>query len=197
MVPIYKTLRSAKLAQQISVGEVGIIPTDTLYGIVGSALNPETVERIYKLRRRDLKKPMIILISSIDDLKDFGVRLNHRSKKFLTEYWPGSVSVVLPCRGKKFAYLHRGGETLAFRWPKYSALIKLLEKTGPIVAPTANWAGEPPATNIRAAQKYFSGAVDYYVDIGKLVGRPSTLVKLDDNGIPEILREGSVRIKRD
>lgn len=195
MSPVYKTLRSSKLVNQIATGEVGVIPTDTLYGIVGSALLPETVERIYKMRRRDTKKPMIILISSVDDLGLFGIRLNQTAKKFLNAYWPGAVSVVLPCRGKKYAYLHRGGETLAFRWPKYSALTKLLQITGPIVAPTANWAGEPPATNIKAANKYFGGGADFYVDAGKLVGKPSTLVKIDDNGRPIILREGSVRIK--
>ena len=60
-----------------------MLPTDTLYGIVGSALSKRAVLRIYKLRRRDPKKPMIILIGSLDDLKLFGVRLHKAAKKFL------------------------------------------------------------------------------------------------------------------
>lgn len=195
MASTYKGLGSKILADRLKRGEVGVIPTDTLYGLVGSALNSIVVERIYKLRRRDTKKPMIVLISSINDLAKFEIWLNKQSKDFLTTYWPGAVSVILPCRGKKFAYLHRGGETLVFRFPKHSSLIKLLKQTGPLVAPSANWAGEPSAETIRMAKKYFSDDIDFYVDMGNLSGKPSTLVRLDKGGGWTILREGSVNIK--
>jgi len=195
MIPHYKTLRSGKLVKQILAGEVGVMPSDTLYGLMGSALLSAIVERIYKLRRRATKKPMIILISGLRDLEKFGVRLNKNQKKFLQQYWPGTVSVVLKCFGKKWTYLHRGGGTLAFRWPKYAGLEKLLKQTGPLVAPSANWAGEPQAETVRAAQKYFGGGVDFYVDVGKLAGKPSTLVRLDGGGRPMVLREGSVKME--
>jgi L-threonylcarbamoyladenylate synthase len=195
MISMYKTLRPKALAAQILAGEVGVIPTDTLYGIVGSALNPVTVEKIYKLRRRDVNKPMIVLVGSVDDLGILGIRINKFMRDFLQQYWPGAISIVLPCRSKKLAYLHRGGETLAVRLPKYPELVKLLKITGPVVAPSANWAGEPPAATVRMAQKYFPGDLDFCVDVGKLNGKPSTLVKLDSAGRPEVIREGSVRIK--
>jgi len=195
MISVYKTLRSKTLTKQILAGGVGVVPTDTLYGLVGSALSPGIVERIYKLRRRDIKKPMIILISGMGDLKKFGIQPNQYTKKWLKRYWPGAVSVVLKCRGKKWTYLHRGGETLAFRRPKHISLIKLLKQTGPLVAPSANWAGEPQAETVRAAQKYFGGGVDFYVDVGKLAGKPSTLVRLDERGRPTVLRKGNVRIE--
>ncbi|MEK7522400.1 MAG: Sua5/YciO/YrdC/YwlC family protein [Patescibacteria group bacterium] len=66
MCKIFKTF-NLKLAEILKNGGIGVIPTDTIYGIVGSALNKKTVERIYKLRRRNLKKPMIVLIGSIND----------------------------------------------------------------------------------------------------------------------------------
>ena len=55
-------LKTAPIVTTLRNGGVGVVPTDTIYGIVGSALNPKTVARIYKLRRRNPKKPMIILI---------------------------------------------------------------------------------------------------------------------------------------
>ena len=70
------------------------MPTDTVYGIVGQALKKETVERIYSVRKRTPDKPMIILISSVDDLKLFGVDADEKSKKFLFKFWPGKVSIV-------------------------------------------------------------------------------------------------------
>jgi L-threonylcarbamoyladenylate synthase len=176
-------------------GGVGIIPTDTLYGVVGSALKKEAVERIYELRKRDLKKPMIILISSVGELKLFGVKTNSAQKKILKKLWPGKVSVILDCPLKKFEYLHRGGKTLAFRLPKDKKLLAILKKTGPLVAPTANLAGEKPTLTCAEAEKVFGSKVNFYVDAGKLESPPSTLVKVGGKGEMEILREGAVAVE--
>ena len=102
-------------------GGIGVMPTDTIYGIIGRALNEKTVERIYTIRKRMPSKPMIILISSFDDLKLFDVYPNTKTETKLNEIWPGKVSVVLPLENnfaqEKFYYLHRGTNTLAFRLP--------------------------------------------------------------------------------
>ena len=102
-------------------GGIGVMPTDTIYGIIGRALNEKTVERIYTIRKRMPSKPMIILISSFDDLKLFDVYPNKKTETKLNEIWPGKVSVVLPLENnfaqEKFYYLHRGTNTLAFRLP--------------------------------------------------------------------------------
>ena len=106
-------------------GGVGVIPTDTLYGLVGSALDPETVLRIYKLRRRSPDKPFIILISKIDDLKLFNIKIDKFTLNFLKKNWPNPISVILPCPSKQFEYLHRGTKTLAFRVPNNQELLQL------------------------------------------------------------------------
>jgi len=174
-------------------GGVGILPTDTLYGIVGSALNKKTVEKIYRLRKRNPKKPMIILIGSIRDLARFGVVLSGADKKILRSLWPGSVSVILPARARIFSYLHRGTKTLAFRLPKDRWLRLLLLKTGPLVAPSANWEGKPPAKTIAAAKKYFKDRVDFYIDSGRRDVKPSTIISLA-SGTVTVLRRGAVKI---
>lgn len=155
---------------------IGVLPTDTIYGIVGSALRLRTVERIYKLRKRNRKKPMIILIGSIADLQRFEVKVDIKTKKILKRFWPGKVSVILACQSKKFAYLHRGTKTLAFRLPAKKSLRKLLKQVGPLVAPSANIEGERPARTVAEARRYFGSRVDFYVDIGRLAGKPSKLV---------------------
>ncbi len=169
-------------------GGVGVLPTDTIYGIVGSALDPKTVRRIYGLRRRNPKKPMIILIGSLAQLKFFGIAPTITTLKQLKCLWPAKVSVIFSCKSKKFTYLHRGAKSLAFRLPKPKWLRILLIKTGPLVAPSANWEGKPPAKNIKEAQKYFGNKVDFYVDRGHFSGKPSRLIKIDDDRI-EILRK--------
>src|SRR3989338_11017033 len=89
-------------------GGIGVLPTDTIYGLVGSALSQRAVKRIYKVRKRNPKKPFIILISSIKDLSHFGIRLDVKTRKFLENLWPGPVSVILACTDKQFFCLHRG-----------------------------------------------------------------------------------------
>ena len=93
---------------------------------------------------------------------------------------------------KKFKHLHRGTGTLAFRVPKPAWLRKLLQETGPLIAPSANFEGEPPALTIRAAKKYFGENVDFYADAGRLASKPSTLIKVEKGNVI-VLREGAVK----
>ncbi len=184
-----------KIISILQQGGVGVLPTDTLYGIVGSALNKKTVQRIYKLRKRNPKKPCIVLISSMFDVKIFSVRLGEKDPNILNKLWPGKVSIILPSKDKAFSYLHRGTKTIAFRLPRSKQLRALLKKTGPLIAPSANWEGERPAQTIQEAKKYFGDQVDFYVSAGRrLRMKPSTLVSLRDGKI-NVLREGAVNIR--
>lgn len=166
-----------KLIAVLRKGGIGVIPTDTLYGLVGSALSQNTVERIYRVRKRNPKKPVIVLVSCLADLKRFGVRPTPRVAVFLKKIWPGPYSVALPCPGKKYAYLHRGTETLAFRLPEPRWLRALIRATGPLAAPSANIEGKPPARTVADGKKYFGGKVDFYVS-GETHDTPSTLLEV-------------------
>lgn len=178
-----------KVGLLLKEGAIGVIPTDTIYGICGNAFNKKTVERIYRLRKRNLKKPMIILVSSIKDLEKFHINLTNFQKKIIKKIWPGKISVILNCPSKKFSYLHRGLKTLAFRLPKNKELIEILKISGPLVAPSANFEGEKPAETIKEAKKYFGDKVFYY-NRGKLKNLPSTLIDLTSNKL-KLVRKGS------
>lgn len=177
-------------------GGIGVIPSDTVYGIAGSALNPRTISRMYRLKRRAERKPFIILIASIADLGRFGIAPSREMKSFLEHAWPGRVSILIPCPLKKFAYLHRGKKCLAFRVPPRTALRNMLRKTGPLAAPSANISELPPVTTIGEAKRSFGTAVDFYVDGGTMEGAPSTLVGFDLRGRLFVLRKGSGRVPR-
>ena len=185
---------TAEIEDILKRGGVGVLPTDTLYGIVGSALSKKAVLRIYKLRRRNPKKPMIILAGSLGQLKIFGIKIDRKTGKILRKLWPGKVSIVFSCGLGRWLYLHRGSNSLAFRLPRNKALANFLKKTGPLVAPTANFEGEPPARNIKEAKRYFGNRIDFYLDSGPVESGPSTLVKIEKEKIV-VLRPGSVKIK--
>lgn len=184
-----------KVVELLKAGKIGVMPTDTIYGIVGSALNPETVEEIYTLREREKDKPFIILISSLDDLKKFGVELTKEQKDFLEKNWPNPLSVILVVSAKEFKYLHRGKNSLAFRMPKNEKLLELLRQTGPLVAPSANPEGVKPAETTEEAKKYFGSKVAFYIDGGELKSKPSTIIQLYEDGKRIILRQGNFRLR--
>ncbi len=169
-----------KIANEIMCGHIGIMPTDTIYGMVGSVFLRSVVERIYELRKRDLNKPFIILISSFADLGKFDIEVDEKLKTELLKYWPGKVSVILPCQSEKFKYLHRGKNSLAFRLPDKEDLIEIIKIAGPIVAPSANPQGLPPAKNISEAKKYFDKWIDFYEDGGEIVGKSSKILEYRD-----------------
>jgi len=168
-------------ASLLKQGKVGILPTDTLYGLVASALNDDAVSRVYALKGRTATKKCITLISSLADLSDFGVVLTDAQREVLEHLWPGPVSVVFP-------------SGMSFRLPDNPALISFLKESGPLIAPSANPEGLPPAETIEEAQKYFGDTVDFYKEGGRLSGEPSTLVSLDESGSLTLLRQGSRQI---
>lgn len=154
------------------------MPTDTIYGLTGSAFSKKAVERIYKVKKRKKGKPFIILISSLKDLKSFNIKLSKEASVFLRKIWPGKISVILPCSEKKLFYLHRGKESLAFRIPKNLWLRNLLSRTGPLVAPSANFENMAPAKTVGQAKKYFGDKIDFYFDKGEIKGKPSLILEI-------------------
>lgn len=171
------------LIKILSENGVVVMPTDTIYGMVGKALEKNTVERIYSIKKRNPEKPCIILIGDIKELKKFGIILSKERKKILEEYWsaspslggPGPVSVVL--------------DDFAFRLPFPKPLRNLLLKTEPLIAPSANPEALPPAKNIEEAKKYFGDSVDLYIDGGEIEAKASKLIKLNNDGSIIVLRE--------
>ena len=184
-----------EIAGVIKNGGIAVLPTDTIYGIVGLAENKSVVERIYKLRKRTSSKPMIILVSSVDQIINLGVKITLKQKAIFKKLWPNPTSIVIDCPFKRLHYLHRGKNSLAFRIPDNEFLLNLLKLTGPVVAPSANFEGGKPAKNIDEAKQYFKDSVPLYVDTGELNSPPSTVVKLEKTKLI-LLRQGATDIPK-
>jgi len=185
-----KKISLLEAGEKLARGAVGIIPTDTIYGIVASAFNLETVERVYSVKGRTPGKPCIILINSQKDIEKFDCTFTEEISSSLLKYWPGPISIILPTSRDDLSYLHRDTFTLAFRMPNNKELQEMLKISGPIIAPSANPEGFTPAKNIEEAEKYFGEKVDFYVDGGEIDGEASAIVSFED-GIAKVLRSNS------
>jgi L-threonylcarbamoyladenylate synthase len=186
---IFKTLSNSELIKSLKDGQVGVIPTDTIYGIVCIASNQESVTRLYSLKSRS-NKPGTVIAASIDQLVELGIK--RRYLKAVEQFWPGSVSIEIP---HGISYLNQGTGRQAFRIPEDKDVRSLLEKVGPLQTTSANLPNNPNANNIKEAQKYFGNLVDFYVDGGDLSGRPaSTIIRVIDDAV-EIIRQGATKIE--
>lgn len=172
-------------AERLRAGHIGVLRTDTLYGVVAPAYDAVAVERVYQAKGRTPSKSPIVLIAAIDQLID---EYDETTLAHIGELWPGKNSVILPsAHGPE--WLTRGNASIAYRLPADDRLRALLEKTGPLIAPSANPEGEPPAKTIQEAYDYFGDVVDFYVDGGEVADdTPSKLWRLQPSGELERLR---------
>jgi L-threonylcarbamoyladenylate synthase len=189
-VLIFKSLTDRQLAERLNGGGVGVLPTDTLYGLVARAADKQATARLYALKHRD-HKPGTVIAANVGQLIQLGVSKDYLQR--VAKWWPNSLSVEIPL-GDDLAYLHQSTGRQGFRVVPDETLRQLLLQTGPLLTSSANQPGEPVSNNIKEAQAYFGEQVDFYVDGGDLSGRPpSTLIKVTNEGI-EVIRPGAVDI---
>src|SRR3989344_7029493 len=191
MPHVISSISDKSLPSLIKEGAVGVLPTDTVYGLVCRAKDSKAVERLYSLKLRE-NKPGTVIAASTAQLEELGIKA--RYLKAVEHFWPGSISVVLPFSDPAKSYLRGGLLTLAVRIPADEKLQNLLEQTGPLLTTSANLPGEQPTTTIQEAQEILRGRVKFYVDGGDLSNRePSTIIRIVDDAI-EVIREGAVKI---
>jgi L-threonylcarbamoyladenylate synthase len=187
---LFTSTNDPKLVALLKEGAVGVMPTDTVYGLVCRAADEQAVARLYALKSRE-NKPGTIIAGKLQQLIDLGIRA--RYLKAVENFWPNPLSVVIPC-GENLSYLHQDKHSLAVRIPANDTIRDFLSQVGALLTSSANQPGEPTATTIEEAKAYFGDTVDFYVDGGAITDhQPSTVIRIVDDAI-EILREGAVKI---
>lgn len=182
---LFKSLSDSQLATILQDGGIGIIRTDTLYGVIADANNSGAVKRVYDLKDRTETKSPIVLVSEQSQLFDV---VTESQQKLLSSVWPGPVSVILPSLHAP-EWIRRGNGSVAYRMPSKEALLSLISRTGPLIAPSANPEASEPARSVEEAIKYFGDKVDFYVDEGIVVDTtPSRILRVLDDGSTERLR---------
>lgn len=188
----FHSLDDPELIILINRGCVGVIPTDTVYGLVAKAGDEAAIRKLYSTKERP-SQPGTTIGESIWQFEQLGfpyeplARANH--------YWPAPLSVVIDATDIPL-YLKVDRTSLPVRIPDSRELLDLLATTGPLMTTSANHPGEPTATSIDAAVRYFGDEIDFYVDAGDLGNRPpSTIIGFDADGLITVYRQGAITIK--
>jgi L-threonylcarbamoyladenylate synthase len=169
-------------------GGVGVIPTDTVYGLVARAEDIKATTRLYRLKQRE-HKPGTVIAANVEQLANLGVP--RQQLQIAERFWPNPISIVINL-DNNLEYLHQGIGSMPFRVVADKSLNEFLELTGPLITSSANQPDQPVSNTTAEARAYFKDDVDFYIDGGDLSNRPpSTIIRIVDNNI-EVIREGAI-----
>ena len=185
---ITKNLLDITVIEALRADKLVVAPTDTIYGLLAQADSPKAVDELYRVRQRDRTKSCIILLGSTNDIPEITADQRHIYNQLCRER---PTTIVVRVSPGVMPHLVRTDATLAFRAvPPETALSKLIQCVGPLLAPSANLAGQPPATTINEATAYFGDEVAVYVDGGEIKGvMPSRIITYTDDGQVITLRQ--------
>ena len=173
------------------------IPTETVYGLAGNAYSDKAVKKIFSLKKRPLKNPLIVHYCRIKDLKQDCI-VNEMFNKLYKKFCPGPLTFVLNKKknSKLSKYVNADKKTIAVRFPKNKITQNLLSKLNfPLAAPSANISTKLSPVKPNDVKEEFGNKIKLILDGGKTrIGLESTIVDLTDK--VSILRPGGITIER-
>jgi L-threonylcarbamoyladenylate synthase len=183
------------LRELLRRGGVLALPTESSYGLGADPRNRNGVEAIYRIKGREARKALPVVVADLGQLADLGIDPDLSILKPLSACWPGPLTAVLPVARPLPATA--GERTLAVRIPGHDGLRELLAGLGHgLTATSANRSGEEPVLDPAGAAELLAGEDAMVVDGGILPGGPpSTLVAIEKAG-PVVLRTGRFPVDR-
>ena len=182
-----------KAGDIIREGGLVAFPTETVYGLGANALDGEAVRSVYTAKGRPSDNPMIVHISTFDEIYELASVINVTAEALIKEFWPGPITFVLPKKDNVPDVTTGGLGTVAVRMPSNEIARALIESAKrPIAAPSANRSGKPSPTNAYDVLEDMNGIIDAVI-MGEdcNVGIESTVVDVTSD-VPVILRPGYV-----
>ncbi len=189
--PAVSTLKKA--AAIIKKGGLVVLPTDTVYGLVCDATNPEAVRKLFQIKKRPLSQPLSIALSDLLHIYKYVENLPNLAEVLAKKFLPGPLTLVINKSKLIPDVVTAGRDDIGIRIPDSKIVLMLIKLTRrPIVIPSANIHNRPSPTTAQQALKDLNGKVDLILDGGKTkYGIESTVVSLTNNEI-KILREGEI-----
>lgn len=183
----------------IREGGVVAFPTETSYGLAADPYNSLALEKLYALKQRDPAKPILVLVSALEQLSCCIDSSPEKYRPLIDKYWPGPLTLIFPVKDKVFpAELTAGLDTIAIRWSSHPVASGLVEKAGiPLTATSANLSGQRPALTANECRLLFKDKIDYVIDYEEECKDSfSTIVGLKDNGLV-IFRAGELDLEEE
>jgi L-threonylcarbamoyladenylate synthase len=171
---LFQKIKQAR--QILRQGGVIIYPTDTLYGLGADIFNTWAIKKIFKIKGRDFKKPLSIIVS---DFKEMGklAQINKEQKKLINALLPGPFTFILKKKNIVSDIITGGMPNVGLRIPK-SEICKALSQDLPIITTSANVSGSKTTTDIKIVSKIFKDKIDFILPGENLSGKASVIIDL-------------------
>ena len=180
----------ALVVKSIKNGGVVIFPTDTVYGIGCNPYDENAIERIYRIKKRDGKKPLPVLGYSRQILEEI-VEFDEIAYRITDKFWPGQLTIILPLKDKKLKESMDATDKIAVRVPDNKCILSLLKQCKLIIGTSANLSTENSFVEPDLCAKSITG-YDIFLDGGTLESLgESTIIEIVNKEI-KILRKGVI-----
>ena len=179
-------------AQIINEGGLVVFPTETVYGLGANAFDQNAVAKIFKAKGRHGDNPLIVHISSLEQVKDIAVDIPDKFYELAERFMPGPLTIILKKSDKIPYVVTAGGDTVGIRMPKNEWARALIANSKPLAAPSANRSKHISPTTAQHVYEDLQGQVELILDDGPCgVGIESTVLDLTCD-TPTILRPGAI-----
>ena len=184
-------------AEVVKAGGLVSYPTETFYALGADPAQPKAIERVLRTKgRKDLNKPLLLLIATLDDLPNWVSKFPSSFDTLVAHFWPGPLTLVLPAQAGLPDPLIGPGSGIAVRLTSHPIARALIRASGTALTGTsANRAGSRPCCDAKAVRATLGNDLGAVVDGGPTVGaKPSTVLDLVDD-CPRILRHGAIEAR--
>jgi len=183
-------------ARALNLGQIMVIPTDTVYGIAQLVTPTADPEELKKIKERPGEKNIPLLVASLSDLERYGTELPAFAKELAAKHWPGELTLVVRASSAMPAQFIGEDGSVALRVPACNITLALLDAVkSPLACSSANISGKPPATSLEELDPLVAERVSLIVDGGSLLGGVPSTVVCCLNEQPKLLRPGPVRVE--
>ncbi|MBF0776561.1 threonylcarbamoyl-AMP synthase [Streptococcus azizii] len=180
-----------KVARQLEAGGAVVLPTETVYGLFGQALNEKAVQLVYQLKHRPLDKAMNLNVATLEDIIAFSKQQPTCLAKLFQLFLPGPLTIILQANEQVPHWVNSGKDTVGFRVPSHPITLDLIKRFGPLIGPSANLSGQMSGVLFDQIMQDFHGKVLGIKDDAFLTGQDSTILDLSGEEF-QILRQGAI-----
>jgi L-threonylcarbamoyladenylate synthase len=186
------TAEALNAAEALARGEIILYPTDTIWGLGCDASNVQAIEKLYRIKNRPGAMPMIVLVDSIEMLKQYAPRIHPRVETLLTMHFQ-PLTIIYPGVQNLPEILRSEKKTIAIRVVQDAFCQAMIHALGrPIVSTSANVSGEPWPKGFGEISSEILTSADFIVRHRreeKETGEPSVIASYNSKGILNFLRE--------
>lgn len=184
-----------KAVTLLQKGQLVILPTETVYGLVCDPRHLSAIQTIYTVKNRPEDKALSILIPDVTDLEQWAIDIPDQAYQLAKRYWPGPLTLILKKAPHVSALITAGKNTIGLRIPNHPITLAILRELGHgVCAPSANFSGKPAPRSYSEIDPELLKRVAFTIDGGSCqVGQASTIIDCTQPQ-PIIIRQGIINL---